>query len=66
MFFVAEHRTPGVERVRLVEAVDKDDAEFNDADHHPICYYIVGGNKDGVFTIDHQKHILIVSVLPQR
>ena len=45
-----EHKRPGLERALLVEAVDRDEDD-EDAEVVDVCYYIVGGNEEGIFEV---------------
>ncbi|CAG0922117.1 unnamed protein product [Notodromas monacha] len=50
-----EHMPPGKERRLVIEAVDEDDDDFDydeTEDQRILCYFIVGGNQGGFFTID--------------
>ncbi|XP_053979716.1 cadherin-23 [Hylaeus volcanicus] len=53
-----EEQLPGSEMVLLPQTVDRD--EVDDLDDPPVqvCYFIVGGNDDGLFTLDIYKHEL--------
>lgn len=55
-------RTPGAERVLLVNAVDRDVEDDEDyAALLDICYFIVGGNIDGFFDLLPREHELITA-----
>jgi hypothetical protein len=62
MIFFSEHLPPGKERRLVFEAVDEDDEDFDygDEDRRTLCYFIVGGNQGGFFTIDPASRTLMV------
>ena len=52
-----EHLPPGEERRRLVQTVDRDEPDEDQlARAPPVCYFIVGGNEGGFFTLDSHRH----------
>ena len=56
-----EHRSPGSERVLLVNAVDRDVEDDETAALLDVCYFIVGGNNDGYFDLFPREHELVVA-----
>lgn len=57
-----EEQSPGSEIVSLPETIDKDEVDDLDDPPTQVCYYIVGGNDDGLFVLDIHKHELSVSI----
>ncbi|XP_049786609.1 cadherin-23-like [Schistocerca cancellata] len=55
-----EHVTPGKERQKLVETIDRDDVDDFDEPRTQACYFIVGGNEKDVFAIEQYEHELYV------
>ncbi|XP_015840656.1 cadherin-23 isoform X2 [Tribolium castaneum] len=55
-----ENKPSEVERQKLPQTVDRDELEF-DGPFAPICYFIVGGNENGLFKLHPVEHILTVS-----
>jgi hypothetical protein len=60
-FLAAEHVQPGMEKRKLPDTVDRDEVDDLDDDPTTVCYFIVGGNENGVFELDRAKHILTIS-----
>jgi len=58
-----EEQPPGSEMVLLPETFDNDDVDELDDPPTQVCYFIVGGNNDGLFVLDIYKHELGVSHL---
>ena len=54
-------RSPGSERVLLVDAVDLDVEDDETAALLDVCYFIVGGNNDGYFDLFPREHELVVA-----
>lgn len=57
-----EEQSPGSEIVSLPETIDKDEVDDLDDPPTQVCYFIVGGNDDGLFVLDIYKHELSVSL----
>lgn len=57
-----EEKLPGAEKALLPETVDRDEVDDLDDPPSKICYYLVGGNDDAFFAIDHSTHELRVSL----
>ncbi|KAJ3665071.1 hypothetical protein Zmor_000585 [Zophobas morio] len=55
-----ENKIAGVESRLLPETVDRDEMEF-DGPFTPICYFIVGGNENGLFKLRPIEHLLTVT-----
>uniref|UniRef100_A0AAR5PBK0 Cadherin domain-containing protein n=1 Tax=Dendroctonus ponderosae TaxID=77166 RepID=A0AAR5PBK0_DENPD len=54
-----ENKKPGSELKTLPKTIDKEEMEI-ESTPAPICYFIVGGNEDGLFNlhpIDHTLHV---------
>lgn len=49
--------------VLLPETFDNDDVDDLEDPPTQVCYFIVGGNNDGLFVLDIYKHELGVSCL---
>lgn len=58
-----EENVPGLETILLPETIDRDEVDDLDDPPTQVCYFIVGGNDDGFFTLDIFKHELSVSEL---
>lgn len=58
-----EEQPPGSEMVLLPETFDNDDVDDLEDPPTQVCYFIVGGNDDGLFVLDIYKHELGVSCL---
>ncbi|KAJ1522204.1 hypothetical protein ONE63_002512 [Megalurothrips usitatus] len=56
-----EHSPPGHERRILIDTVDRDEVDELDDPPTPVCYYIVAGNKDGLFALEPLRHELLVA-----
>lgn len=54
---LSENKKPGAEFHKLPETIDRDEFEF-DGPLAPICYFIVGGNENGLFKLDRTSYIL--------
>ncbi|CAG5108412.1 Similar to Cdh23: Cadherin-23 (Mus musculus) [Cotesia congregata] len=54
----AEEQPPGSEIVDLPETIDRDEVDDLDDPPTQVCYFIVGGNNDGYFTLDPFSHKL--------
>lgn len=59
--FFPENTHPGKEKRFLPKTIDRDELEF-DGPPSPICYFLVGGNENGLFILDPQEHILMVLI----
>ncbi|GLH04217.1 Cadherin-87A [Gryllus bimaculatus] len=61
-FFVnfTEHAAPSSEKRLLVETVDRDEVDELDDPPTPVCYYIVIGNENELFSLDAVTHELTV------
>lgn len=57
-----EEKPPGSEVVSLPETIDRDEVDDLDDPPTQVCYFIVGGNDDGLFVLDTYKHELSVSL----
>ncbi|XP_046405905.1 cadherin-23 [Ischnura elegans] len=55
-----EHVLPGMERRRILDTVDQDDVDELDEPQSTVCYFIAGGNDDGMFALDPISHYLMV------
>ncbi|XP_026823898.1 cadherin-23 isoform X2 [Ooceraea biroi] len=53
-----EEQPPGSEIVLLPETIDRDEVDDLDDPPTQVCYFIVGGNNDGLFVLDIYKHEL--------
>lgn len=56
-----EEQTPGSEKILLPETIDRDEVDELDDPPTQVCYFIISGNEDGLFTLDIFKHELSVS-----
>jgi len=61
----SEHSRPGVERRVLADTIDRDEVDDLDDPPTPVCYYIVGGNREGYFALEPLRHELLVSSTPK-
>ncbi|XP_018055353.1 PREDICTED: uncharacterized protein LOC108691909 [Atta colombica] len=61
-----EEQPPGSEMVLLPETFDNDDVDELDDPPTQVCYFIVGGNNDGLFVLDIYKHELGTAKLLDR
>jgi hypothetical protein len=61
-FVVLEH-DPSLEIIQLPETVDLDEPDELLSTRDPVCYFIVGGNQLGAFSIDPTQHTLRVHPL---
>lgn len=57
-----EQKSPDAETVTLPETIDRDEVDDLDDPPTQVCYFIVGGNDDGFFTLDIFNHKLSVSL----
>ncbi|XP_076057455.1 cadherin 88C isoform X2 [Oratosquilla oratoria] len=55
-----EHKTPGAERYRLLDTVDRDDLD-EEENASQVCYFLVGGDIQGAFHIDPFSHELMTA-----
>ncbi|RZC35307.1 cadherin-23 [Asbolus verrucosus] len=55
-----ENKAPEMESRLLPDTVDRDELEF-EGPFTPICYFIVGGNENGLFKLRPIEHILTVT-----
>lgn len=46
--------------MHLPETVDLDEVDESSSAANPVCYFIVGGNSLGVFSLDPRQHTLKV------
>ncbi|XP_011144581.1 cadherin-23 [Harpegnathos saltator] len=53
-----EEQLPGSEIIVLPETIDRDEVDDLDDPPTQACYFIVGGNDDGLFTLDIYRHEL--------
>lgn len=58
--FVVENQSPGAESKTLPNTIDRDELSYETAPA-PICYFIVGGNENGLFSLHPLDHTLSVS-----
>lgn len=58
-----EELVPGSESVMLPETIDRDEVDDLDDPPSQVCYFIVGGNDDETFALDHITHELTVCIL---
>ena len=62
-----ENKQPGSQHVLLVNAIDRDDVDEDEeaeAEFLNICYYIVGGNDDGIFELEPlERELFLTKVL---
>ncbi|KRT78307.1 Cadherin, partial [Oryctes borbonicus] len=58
--FIAENKSPGFERKKLPDTVDRDELEF-DGPPTPICYFILKGNEEKDFHLDAVTHELTIT-----
>ncbi|KAI9560285.1 hypothetical protein GHT06_014300 [Daphnia sinensis] len=56
---ITEHNTSN-EAIQLPETVDLDEPDELLCARDPVCYYIVGGNQQGAFSLDRIQHTLTV------
>lgn len=56
-----EERSHGAESAQLPETIDRDEVDDLDDPPTQVCYFIVGGNDEGYFSLDIKRHILSVS-----
>lgn len=56
-----EEKPAGSEVIDLPETIDRDEVDDLDDPPTQVCYFIVGGNNDGYFTLDTFNHKLTVS-----
>ncbi|KAK0092521.1 hypothetical protein PV326_001229 [Microctonus aethiopoides] len=56
-----EEKLPGAESILLPETVDRDEVDDLDDPPTQVCYFIVGGNDDGYFSINIFDHKLTVN-----
>ncbi|KAG5318093.1 CAD86 protein, partial [Pseudoatta argentina] len=61
-----EEQPPRSEMVLLPETFDNDDVDELDDPPTQVCYFIVGGNNDGLFVLDIYKHELGTAKLLDR
>lgn len=59
---MSENAPPGKETIKLPDTIDRDEFEL-EGPLQPVCYYIIGGNEDGMFKLEKQSHVLSVSQL---
>ncbi|KAK5649206.1 hypothetical protein RI129_000235 [Pyrocoelia pectoralis] len=55
-----ENMVSGIECHKLPDTIDRDELEF-EGPYAPICYYIVGGNEEGLFKLHPTTHELVVN-----
>ncbi|XP_063244010.1 cadherin-23 [Bacillus rossius redtenbacheri] len=55
-----EHVPPGVEKRKLVDTVDRDEVDYLDDPPPPVCYFIVGGDGENIFTVEAFRHEITV------
>lgn len=60
-----ENAPPGKETFKLPDTIDRDEFEL-EGPLQPVCYYIIGGNEDGVFKLGKQTHVLSVKTALDR
>lgn len=59
--YAKEHEAPGVERRILIDTIDRDEPDdFEEVNAGQVCYFIVGGNERGFFSLDPLRHELTV------
>ncbi|XP_057365539.1 cadherin-23-like isoform X1 [Daphnia carinata] len=56
---ITEH-DPSTDPIQLPETVDLDEPDELLSARDPVCYYIVGGNQQGAFSLDRFQHTLTV------
>ncbi|XP_043267778.1 cadherin-23 [Venturia canescens] len=61
-----EENVPGSETILLPETIDRDEVDDLDDPPTQVCYFIVGGNDDGFFTLDIFKHELSTAKILDR
>lgn len=61
-----EEQPPGSEIALLPETIDRDEVDDLDDPPTQVCYFIIGGNEDGLFVLDIYKHVLGVSIFDLR
>jgi len=59
-FCNTEHQPPRSERTILAETIDRDEVEDLDDPPSQVCYFIVGGNEAGHFSLEPLRHELSV------
>ncbi|CAH0553770.1 unnamed protein product [Brassicogethes aeneus] len=52
-----ENKLAGAEIQKLPNTIDRDELEF-EGPPTPICYYIIAGNENNLFTLNPHKHVL--------
>lgn len=52
---------PGVEKRKLPDTVDREEVDDLDDEPSAVCYFIVQGNENGMFSLDRVTHILSVN-----
>lgn len=52
---------PGAEKRKLPDTVDREEVDDLDDEPSAVCYYIVQGNENGIFSLDRVTHILSVN-----
>lgn len=60
-FINTEHAQPGIEKRKLPDTVDRDEVDDLDDDPTTVCYFIIYGNEDELFSLDRTTHILSVN-----
>nr|XP_012151361.1 PREDICTED: cadherin-23 [Megachile rotundata] len=53
-----EEQPPGSEKILLPETIDRDEVDDLDDPPTQVCYFIISGNEDSLFTLDIFKHEL--------
>lgn len=61
-----EEKAPGAESFILPETIDRDEVDELDDPPTQVCYFIVGGNIDGWFSLDIFKHSLTTARIMDR
>lgn len=57
-----ENAKPGAERIRLPDTIDRDEFEL-EGPLQPVCYFIIGGNEEGMFKLEKLSHTLMVNTV---
>lgn len=56
-----EEKAAGLEKVIVPDTIDRDEVDDLDDPPTQVCYFIVGGNDDGLFHLEMKTHELSVS-----
>ncbi|XP_033230917.1 cadherin-23 isoform X2 [Belonocnema kinseyi] len=55
-----EEKAAGLEKVILPDTIDRDEVDDLDDPPTQVCYFIVGGNDDGLFNLERKTHELSI------